>query len=49
MEKEVNETKPLSKFQKMAIYFMIYAFIGWIGEEIFCVIYTLKLHICILM
>ena len=40
MEKEVNETKPLSKFQKMAIYFMIYAFIGWIGEEIFCVIYT---------
>lgn len=32
--------KPLSDFQKIVIYFMIYAFIGWICEEIFCVIYT---------
>lgn len=35
-----NKAKPLSSFQKMVIYFIIYAFIGWISEEIFCVIYT---------
>lgn len=33
-------TKPLSKFQKIVIYFTIYAFIGWICEEIFCFFYT---------
>lgn len=32
--------KPLSDFQKLVIYFVIYAFIGWVCEEIFCVIYT---------
>lgn len=36
----MDKTKPLSKFQKIVIYFTIYAFIGWICEEIFCVIYT---------
>lgn len=35
-----NTNKPLSDFQKTVIYFVIYAFIGWICEEIFCVIYT---------
>lgn len=38
MNKE--NVKPLSKFQKMLIFFIIYAFIGWVCEEIFCVIYT---------
>ena len=38
MNKE--NVKPLSKFQKMLIFYIIYAFIGWICEEIFCVIYT---------
>lgn len=33
-------SKDISKFQKMAIYFFIYAFLGWIGEEIFCVVST---------
>ncbi len=33
-------SKNISKFQKLAIYFFIYAFIGWIGEEIFCVVST---------
>lgn len=33
-------TKNISKFQKLAIYFFIYAFLGWIGEEIFCVVST---------
>lgn len=32
--------KQLSDFQKLVIYFIIYAFIGWICEEIFCVLYT---------
>ena len=32
--------KPLSDFQKLVIYFVIYAFIGWVCEEVFCVIYT---------
>ena len=35
-----NITKPMSKFQKIVIYFTIYALFGWIAEEIFCVIYT---------
>ena len=35
-----DNTKALSKFQKITIYFVIYAFFGWIAEEIFCVIYT---------
>ncbi len=33
-------SKNISKFQKMAIYFFIYAFLGWICEEIFCVVST---------
>lgn len=36
----VEKNKPLSKFQKIAIYFVIYAFIGWICEEIYCIIST---------
>ena len=36
----IKESKKLSKFQKLVIYFTIYAFIGWVCEEIFCVIYT---------
>lgn len=35
-----DNIKTLSKFQKIVIYFIIYAFFGWICEEIFCVIYT---------
>lgn len=30
----------ISKFQKTFVYFLIYAFLGWIAEEIFCVIST---------
>ncbi len=37
---EEIKNKPLSNFQKMVIYFVIYAFCGWIGEEIFCLIST---------
>jgi len=37
---EEIKNKPLSNFQKMVIYFVIYAFLGWIGEEIFCVVST---------
>lgn len=33
-------SKNISKFQKLAIYFFIYAFLGWICEEIFCVVST---------
>lgn len=33
-------SKNISKFQKIAIYFFIYAFLGWICEEIFCVVST---------
>lgn len=36
----MNISKNISKFQKIAIYFFIYAFIGWIGEEIFCIVST---------
>lgn len=36
----VDNNKTLSKLQKIVIYFVIYAFLGWIAEEIFCVIYT---------
>lgn len=36
----MNMSKNISKFQKIAIYFFIYAFIGWIGEEIFCIVST---------
>ena len=32
--------KNITKFQKTVIYFMIYAFLGWIAEEIFCLIST---------
>lgn len=35
-----STNKPLSKFQKTIIYFIIYAFIGWICEEILCVVST---------
>lgn len=35
-----DNIKSLSKIQKITVYFVIYAFIGWIAEEIFCVIYT---------
>ncbi len=35
-----KSNKTLSDFQKMTIYFVIYAFLGWVCEEIFCVIYT---------
>ena len=37
MKKKNNQ---LSDFQKIILYFTIYAFIGWIAEEIFCLIYT---------
>ena len=30
----------ITKFQKTFVYFLIYAFLGWIAEEIFCVIST---------
>lgn len=36
----MKKTKVLSKFQKIVIYFVIYAFIGWLCEEIYCVIST---------
>lgn len=39
-DKNKDTNRVLSKYQKMIIYFTIYAFIGWIGEEIFCVIDT---------
>jgi len=35
-----NKNKALSKFQKVILYFFIYAFIGWICEEIYCVAST---------
>lgn len=35
-----STNKPLSKFQKTIIYFIIYAFIGWICEEILCIVST---------
>ena len=35
-----NTGKTLSNFQKIVIYFVIYAFLGWICEEIFCVVST---------
>ena len=35
-----NTTKPLSKFQKTILYFIIYAFMGWVCEEILCVVTT---------
>lgn len=38
--KVLDFSKNISKFQKIAIYFFIYAFLGWIGEEIFCVVST---------
>lgn len=34
-----NKNK-LSKFQKIVIYFVIYSFIGWICEEIYCIMAT---------
>lgn len=40
---ENTEKKTLSKFQKTVLYFVIYAFLGWIGEEIFCIISTHEL------
>lgn len=36
----MNISKDLTKFEELAIYFFIYSFIGWIGEEIFCIIST---------
>ncbi len=36
----MNMSKKITKFQKLAVYFFIYSFIGWIAEEIFCVIST---------
>lgn len=36
----MNISKNISKFQKMAIFFFIYACLGWIFEEIFCVVST---------
>ena len=35
-----NTNKSLSNFQKIVIYFVIYSFLGWICEEIFCVVST---------
>lgn len=35
-----NTNKALSNFQKIVIYFVIYSFLGWICEEIFCVVST---------
>lgn len=35
-----NSNKALSNFQKIVIYFVIYSFLGWICEEIFCVVST---------
>ena len=36
-----NKSKAnITKFQKTVIYYMIYAFLGWVAEEIFCVIST---------
>ena len=36
----MNISKSITKFEKLAIYFFIYAFLGWIGEEIYCIIAT---------
>ncbi len=35
-----NRKNSLSNFQKIVIYFIIYAFIGWVCEEIYCVVST---------
>lgn len=35
-----NTGKTLSNFHKIVIYFVIYAFLGWVCEEIFCVVST---------
>lgn len=35
-----NSNKALSNFQKIVIYFVIYSFLGWVCEEIFCVVST---------
>ena len=35
-----NTNKSLSNFQKIVIYFVIYSFLGWRCEEIFCVVST---------
>ncbi len=32
--------KELTKFQKMIVYFLIYSFLGWICEELFCITST---------
>ena len=36
----MDKVEKLSKFQKITIYFFIYALIGWIFEELFCIITT---------
>ncbi len=36
----MEKTKNITKFEKLAIYFFIYAFLGWVGEELFCLIST---------
>ena len=35
-----KDKKQLSNFQKLVIYFIMYSFIGWVCEEIFCIAYT---------
>ena len=36
----MDKVEKLSRFKKIAIYFFIYAFIGWIFEELFCIATT---------
>lgn len=35
-----STNKALSNFQKIVIYFIIYSFLGWVCEEIFCIVST---------
>ncbi len=36
----MENKKSITKFQKIVIYYMIYAFIGWVAEELYCIIST---------
>lgn len=36
----MDKTNNINKFEKIVLYFFIYAFLGWIAEEIYCVIVT---------
>lgn len=36
----MSTIKNINKFQKMSIYFFIYAFLGWVAEELYCIIST---------